>query len=185
MLIEFLRRDLLRVVVVAGGAMLGCSAAATANGKASTEGSPVTSTPNLPGPDSVPVAFRVIPGARSQASAHNEPARVVIRNAAEWQQYWARIVAQVAPTPPVPPVDFTRELVVAASMGQRSSGGYTIDVTAVYARGGTVHVVVKSVSPGSNCGVGMVMTAPVVAVAIGRVEGEVRFVEVSETTECG
>lgn len=185
MSIEFRRWDVLRAVVVVHGALLGCSAAATASGKATTEGSPVTSTPNLPSPDSVPVAFRVIPGARSQTSAHNEPARVVIRDTAAWERYWGRIVAQVAPTPPVPLVDFARQFVVAASMGQRSSGGYTIDVTAVYARGGTVHVVVKSVSPGRTCGAAMVMTAPVVAVAIDRVEGEVRFIETSETTECG
>lgn len=184
-MIGFRRWGVLPVVVVMHGAVLGCSAGTTGSGNTSTQGNQVTTTPNIPATDSVPVAFRVIPGARTQASAHVEPARVVIRDATEWGRYWGRIVAQIAPTPPAPSVDFARQFVVAASMGQRSSGGYTIDVTAVYQRGGRVNVVVKSVSPGSSCGAAMVMTAPVVAVAIDRVNGEVRFIETSETTDCG
>ncbi len=179
------RWGVLPVVVVMYGAVLGCSAASTGSGNTSKQGNEVTTTPKVPTTDSVPLAFRAIPGARTQASSHVESARVVIRDAAEWGRYWAGIVDQISPTPPVPAVDFARQFVVAASMGQRSSGGYTIDVTAVYQRGGAVHVVVKSVSPGSSCGAAMVMTAPVVAVAIDRVDGEVRFIETSETTDCG
>lgn len=181
----FRRWGVLPAVVVMHAALLGCRAGTTTRGNSSTQGSEATTTPDVSTTDSVPMAFPIISGTRTQASAHVERARVVIRDAAEWERYGGRIVAQAAADPPAPTVDFARQFVVAASMGQRSSGGYTIDVTAVYQRGGTVHVVVKSVSPGRTCGAAMVMTAPVVAVAIDRVDGEVRFVETSETTDCG
>lgn len=181
----FRRWSALPAVVLLHGVLLGCSAGTTASGNAIRQGDQVTTTPNVPTTDSVPVAFRAIPGARSQGSAHNVAARVVIRDAAAWGRFWGGIVAQIAPAPPLPAVDFTRQFVAAAAMGERPSGGYTIDVTAVFLRGGTIHVVVKSVSPGRSCGAAMVMTAPVVAVAVDRVEGEVRFLEIAETTDCG
>lgn len=164
-------------------ALAGCGTGSTVNGGVNRQGSDVAETPNAPN-DSVPLAFREIPGARTQGSDLLEAGRVVIRDAAEWERYWAKIVAQVSPSPPVPPVDFDRQVVIAAAMGQRPSGGFTIAIDAVFLKGGTVHVVVKSVAPGPNCGVATVMTAPVVAVTIGRAEAPVRFVEQLETTQC-
>lgn len=174
---------LVAALLLLPAALSGCGTGSTVNGSVNRQGSDVAATPNVPN-DSVPLAFREIPGARTQGSGHLEAGRVVIRDAAEWELYWAKIVAQVSPSPPVPQVDFDRQVVVAAAMGQRPSGGFTIAVDAVFLKSGTVHVVVKSVAPGRNCGVASVMTAPVVAVTIDRVEAPVRFVERTETMEC-
>lgn len=161
----------------------GCGAGTTVNGNMSRQGDDVAITPNVP-PDSVSLPFREIPGTRAQTSGHLEANRAVIRDVAEWGRYWGKIVDGVFPIPPMPTVDFERQVVLAAAMGQRPSGGFTIAIDAVFLKSGTVYVVVKSVAPGPNCGVAAVMTAPVVAAAIDRVDSPVRFVEKLETTDC-
>jgi hypothetical protein len=165
-------------------AALGCGAGGMVNDNADRPRDDVAIAPGVPA-DSVPVAFREISGAKTQASNHTDSGRVVIRDAAEWERFWGAIVAAVSPSPPVPEIDFERQMVLAAAMGQRPSGGYTIDIDAVYLSGGTVFVVVKSVNPGPTCGGASVMTAPVVAVAIDRLDAPVHFVERTETTDCG
>jgi hypothetical protein len=162
----------------------GCSTGTALNGEASRKLDDVASTPSVP-EGSQPVAFVEIPGARMQLSAHNEPARLVIRDAAAWEAYWGKTVANVSPAPPAPSVDFARQMVLATAMGQRPSGGYSIVIDSVYSSGGTLYAVVRSVSPGPNCIVPAVMSAPVVAVRVDRAAGPVRFVERAETQDCG
>jgi len=178
------KRSVLPAFLLLHAAALGCGTGGTVNGDAKKRGDDVAVAPSVP-TDSVPLTFREIPGAQTQASSHTDSSRVVIRDAAQWGRFWEAIVANVSPSPPAPPIDFQRQMVLAAAMGQRPSGGYVISIDAVYLSGGTVHAVVKSVVPGPTCGSASVMTAPVVAVTIDRVDGEVRFVERTETRDCG
>lgn len=177
-------RSVLPTLVLLQAAALACGAGGTVNGDAMKRGDDVAIAPSVPA-DSTPVAFREIPGARTQASGHTDSNRLVIRDAAEWGRFWGAIVSHISPPPPVPPIDFQREMVLAAAMGERPSGGYLISIDAVYLSGGTVYAVVKSEVPGPTCGAASVMTAPVAAVAVERVNGEVRFVERTETRDCG
>jgi hypothetical protein len=163
---------------------LGCSTGSALSGEANPSVDDVATAPGVPA-GSQPVAFVEIPGSRMQMSAHDEAARLVIRDAASWQAYWAKTVSNMSPAPPAPTVDFTRQMVLAAAMGQQRSGGFVIVIDSVYASGGTTYAVVRSVSPGSNCVVPGVLTAPVVAVRIDRAEGPVRFVKRAETRDCG
>lgn len=162
----------------------GCSTGSAVNGEASRKVDDVASAPSVPA-GSQPVAFVEIPGARTQMSAYNESSRLVIRDATAWEAFWGKVVANVSPAPSTPSIDFTRQMVLAAAMGQRSSGGYSIVIDSVFTSGGTLYAVVRSVSPGPNCGVAAVMTAPVVAVRLDRADGPVRFVEKEETQDCG
>jgi hypothetical protein len=110
--------------------------------------------------------------------------RLVIRDPATWERTWRALVAAVQPAPPVPAVDFTRDMVVLAAMGTRRSGGFVIDVEGVYDGGGRVYAAVLETSPGAGCAVTLAITTPVAAVRVPRRDGPVTFVERSRTVDC-
>jgi hypothetical protein len=110
--------------------------------------------------------------------------RTVIRDAQAWSRFWSRAHSTVMPQPPVPSIDFTRNMVVAAAMGTRSNGGFSIDIAQVYAADDDLHVVVEERSPGANCITTQALTAPVAAVRIPRVGASVSFIERNATVRC-
>jgi len=48
---------------------------------------------------------------------------LLIRDGQTWAQFWAQHTSNIIPPPPLPPVDFSRYVVVAAIQGHQSSGG--------------------------------------------------------------
>ena len=138
--------------------------------------------PQLP-PDGVPLdeTERLL---EAQYTGLVQRQRAVIRDVQGWRAFWNQAHSTVMPQPPVPSVDFTRNVVVAAAMGTRSSGGYSIGIEQVYADGDHLHVVVAERSPGANCITTQALTAPVAAVRVPRVGASVSFIERSETVSC-
>jgi hypothetical protein len=119
-----------------------------------------------------------------QYSGVRERLRVVIRDSASWNAQWRQLTATLSPSPAVPGVDFSREMVVVAAMGTQRSGGYSIHIDSVSARNGRLSVVVREVSPGKNCMTTMALTSPAVAVRVSRRDEEASFVEQSVTNDC-
>lgn len=110
--------------------------------------------------------------------------RLVIRERAEWEAFWRELAANQIPTPPAPEIDFGRSMVVAATMGTRPTGGYSIAIDEVAWSGGTIRVTVVETSPGEDCVLTQALTAPVAAVEVERREGEAVFVEREEPYAC-
>jgi hypothetical protein len=54
-----------------------------------------------------------------------------ITTAADWQHYWRTVHAGLASTPPLLPVDFTVNQVLALSEGRQATDGYNLKITAV------------------------------------------------------
>lgn len=89
-----------------------------------------------------------------------EPLRAAVFDEAKFAEYWNQAFANQSPTPELPKVDFSREFVVVAALGERSSGGYGIEVSG--AEGGhSVDVEVITTSPGKYCVVTLALTQPV------------------------
>lgn len=117
-------------------------------------------------------------------SGLRERERLVIRRPGEWGAAWQRITAASFPARPLPPVDFSRELVVLAAMGERPTGGYSITIDGVFEARGRLYVQVRETSPGRNCIVTEALTQPIDAVRVPRHDGTVAFVERAETRSC-
>jgi hypothetical protein len=128
--------------------------------------------------------FRGEPGGFAAYSGIDDSLRVVIADGASWRAYWQRVHAPVTPAPPVPEVDFTREMVILASLGARGSGGYGIRVDSAYDAGAYVEVVVRRSSPGSGCIVTAALTQPVDVVRIPARKVPVRFRERTAVEPC-
>lgn len=106
--------------------------------------------------------------------------RVVIRDGAAWQALWQEAVRNLLPPPQAPEVNFTQEMVIAASLGQRPTGGYDISIDAVYEAEGQLFVVVRETAPSPGSIVTQAVSAPVAAVAAPRSDAPVIFVPASE-----
>lgn len=111
-------------------------------------------------------------------------ARLVIRDGAAWADVWSRIASPFRPAPPVPAVDFDRNVVIVASMGAKGSSGYAITVDEVQIAGGEARVSVTEESPASGCITLAEITDPVAVVAGPRFPGQPTFVERTSRREC-
>lgn len=140
-------------------------------------------------PDEVPEAAiqmeaQPIDEATTTQSLIEDRRRLLIDDEAEWADFWAEFNGAVTPMPPLPDVDFSTHMIVAATMGQQSSGGFSIDVADVYEADGTLYPIIVEVSPGPSCAVPAVISAPAVAVRVERVGTEASFVEQTEVSSC-
>jgi hypothetical protein len=118
------------------------------------------------------------------SSGIDQPMTQVIRTQAEWETLWRWITARGS-QPHVPPaIDFDRDMLLAAAMGTRPSGGYSIEIDRV-AEGETeliAHVV--RTSPGSRCGVTAALTQPVDVVSVPISPKPVRWVFRDQVRDC-
>jgi hypothetical protein len=112
--------------------------------------------------------------------------RLVVRDRDTWVQVWNRINSR-PDSPPLPEIDFTREMLVVAAMGWRPSSGYqiVIDTACLYEQYPRLEVVVRSIDNTRCPGLGVftVVTAPVDVVRLPRTERPVILRE-TEVSDC-
>ena len=121
------------------------------------------------------VRFRGESRAFSTYSGLDDSLRSVVRDPATWTKLWQRMQRPFFPRPAVPAVDFTRDMVIVAALGQRPSAGYDILIESAERTPDGLIVELRVTSPGSGCPVEAALTQPV---DIGRVpfsDGPIRF----------
>ena len=142
----------------------------------------------LPGPKmtaiAIPLRFggeRPVPLPWVNGFPSPTPFRLVIRNRNEFSEFWKGLVARVPPgqwAPSLPEIDFAKEMIIVAAMGERPSSGYSIIIDGVCEVDGHVEVFVTSQEGGASCGAVMgVMTAPADAVRIPQTDLPIVFRE--------
>lgn len=110
--------------------------------------------------------------------------RFVVRDSVAWATTWTTLLGSHSPKPPLPSVDFSREMLVVASMGIRSSGGYTVGIDSAFVARDTVFFRVRETSPGPRCGTTAALTSPVGLARVERSELPVGFETASIVSEC-
>jgi hypothetical protein len=105
-----------------------------------------------------------------------ESTREVIRDRETFQKWWARHAGR-QPAVQMPEVDFAGEMVIAATLGRRNTGGYTIEIRRTAVETDRLKVFVRKSAPGPGTMTIQVLTAPFHVVAITRSELKVEFVE--------
>jgi hypothetical protein len=130
-------------------------------------------------PRTQPVPFRVL--LRGTASAVHVGEREIVRDRDAFVALLARHCAggPVA----VPRIDFGTEMVVAEFLGDRPSGGYFVDASAVErTESGWMRISFDEVAPGPSCPVTQGRTQPFVVLAVQRQDGDVLFSSSSTET---
>jgi len=108
-----------------------------------------------------------------------EERREVISNAEMLEMRWSTLYSHRRELPAVPVVDFEERVVVFASLGQRPTGGYRVELArAVHDEDrGVVELTVREVTPGPSCMVQQVLTFPYLWAAVEAVDASYVFVE--------
>lgn len=95
------------------------------------------------------------------SSGIDEPGQFVIRNAEDLAALWQDIHSRRRPAPPLPEVDFDREMMVVVAAGQRRTGGYSIRIDRAWREGDATIVLVHEEAPAAGCIVPTAITSPV------------------------
>ena len=85
-----------------------------------------------------------------QQSGVSKASQLVVRSADEFSALWQRVHATAKPQPAVPAVDFEKSIVVAAFMGTRTTGGYSISIGHPTKHDGKLTVTVHQSLPGGG-----------------------------------
>ncbi len=118
-------------------------------------------------------------------SAIVEPMQAVIKDAEAWKQMWERIHCKViSPVPPLPEIDFSREMMVVVGLGTRSTGGHGIVVNSAFEKDGKLSIIVRKLRPGKNCFTTQAITQPVDIVRLPKIDKPVDFLEFEVVHEC-
>jgi hypothetical protein len=156
-----------------------------ASQESSDRGTPVSITPlgsKIPGPRT---SFMTGCGIWDQL-------RLVVRDREVWVDVWKRIHwldpyrGPYPEPPPLPEIDFSREMVVVAAMGRRPSSAYAvvIDSAHAYERNYRLEIIVRSVENRKGCAAFAVMTAPIDIVRLPKTDRSVIFRETEVVPDC-
>lgn len=97
----------------------------------------------------------------STFSGLSDSTRLVVRDSSAWRQLWFALNRPFVPPPPLPPIDFAREMIIVAALGARPTGGYDIVIESAVRDSSGVEVDVRRSTPAAGCPVSAVMTQPV------------------------
>ncbi len=87
-------------------------------------------------------------GAVGNAEAETQ---FIIKTEAEWAKVWKETNQNFEPEPPRPPVDFSKDWIIACMMGLKRSGGYNVRIKDIKAAGDELKVMIENTGPGKNC----------------------------------
>ena len=128
--------------------------------------------------DADPQPFPVPPGARAIAirrlSQTTEPpyadttVRAIVDRPSDWARMWQYLTQRYQTSPPVPPIDFSRERVVVVVDPQHTSTGFGLAVRAAFASPDTLYLILVRSAPGAYCPVGGMLTVPADVVVLPR-----------------
>lgn len=109
-------------------------------------------------------------------SGHTSSGYYLINNLDEWTEVFEKS--------PQPEIIFSKTTIIAVFMGQRSTGGFGIEIKEIIDIGFLVIVKVEKTGPGEGCMVPMVLTSPFHVVEVDKIGRGVRFDTVMRTVEC-
>lgn len=171
---------LILAIVVSIGGVLGII---LAMGKIRENNPPIVASPTISPVNTVnPVSGNelsfetIIKGANSnQKDAKN----FVIKSQSEWMPVLQKTDAELPA-----PIDFSNDMLIAVFQGEKTTGGYDIEISKIIEKENVIEVSVIETFPDSECVVTNVFTSPFHIVKVQTYEKEVIFKTITITTNC-
>jgi hypothetical protein len=104
----------------------------------------------------------------------------VVRDEAAWTRAWSEIHSRSGSVPPVPAVDFARDMLILVALGTRPTGGFSVKVRGIEASGERIEVEVLESCPPPDAMVTAALTQPVEVVRVAAQPLAPTFKEVRE-----
>jgi hypothetical protein len=115
--------------------------------------------------------------AKGAFSGIQEARQEVVKDRAAWEKIWAQHNANTTRAVPLPEVNFSKEMVVVATMGTKRTGGYSVEIVRAEPRGKKLRIGVQQTSPPPGAMTIQALTAPFHFVAVPRRDLELEFIE--------
>jgi len=126
----------------------------------------------------VPVTFQTV--AKGYRSGVNALSQIAVRGHGEWTALWRKHASVESGSPPLPVIDFDKEIVVGLFLGYKPTGGYDVQISRVERRNDALTIYYQEKSPPPGAMVTQALTQPFHIVRIiGEVGSEVIFRRVS------
>lgn len=101
--------------------------------------------------------------------------QLIIRTRQEWATLWRTLHRNRIPTPPLPEVDFSRQMVLGVFLGQRPSGGASIEIASITREKAGLVVEVRTAEPSPDAPRTMALTQPCHVVVVTAPDAPTRF----------
>jgi PrcB C-terminal len=98
------------------------------------------------------------------------PLQTVIRNQDEWNAFWKRHSSTDNNPAPAPIVDFNREMVVGIFLGEKSTGGYEVEIVRAEQSDAAIYFYYREKSPPPGGMVTQALTQPFHLVKVAKYE---------------
>src|SRR5215467_4797866 len=97
-----------------------------------------------------PVTIPVVTIQKGNFSGIHQPLQVTVRDQKEWQALWKKYTSNQSPPSPLPAVDFTTDMVVGLFAGDKTTGGYEVEINRAELKGTDLYIfyVEKNPPPG-------------------------------------
>jgi len=116
-------------------------------------------------------------------SGIKESRQLVVRDPAAWAALWAEHIAGRVSAPPLPVIDFAREMVIAFFLGEKPTSGYSVEIKEILEEGDKLIVKVEVAVPPPWAMPLQVLTQPFHIVKMPRFDLPVEFVVVEVETK--
>jgi hypothetical protein len=107
------------------------------------------------------------------------PKNLVVTDPQEFKKIWQEIYREQFPHPSLPDVDFSKEMVIVAFMGEQPTSGYSIDIIEVTEYADRIEVQIVKHKPAQDATVAQVITRPFCLAKIEKIGKPARFIEVN------
>jgi hypothetical protein len=111
----------------------------------------------------------------TECTCHSTWTNIVFRSNSDWDSYWSPQYG--ADIPPLPDVDFSKEMLISIFVYVAPSSGYSVSVTSVILQGGEIVVTYKVETPAEGDSTLAVICIVADAIKTARYDLPVRFVE--------
>ncbi len=115
--------------------------------------------------------------AKGAFSSIQDPRQEVVKDQASWEKFWAAHTVRTRDPKRCPEVDFSKEMVIAVTLGKQRSGGYSVEITEVKPSHAKLSITVTTTKPVKGRMSIQALTAPYHLVAVPKSDLEPIFQE--------
>jgi hypothetical protein len=120
----------------------------------------------------------------SASSGFTRADLIVVREQEVWQQIWDTFRQGRRPQRAAPVIDFAKEMLVVATLGQQRSGGHNIEIVEARIAGNALQIRIEETYPAPDCIVTANITSPVDIVILPRHPGPIEEQRDQQSRSC-
>lgn len=108
----------------------------------------------------------------------------IINTPEEFDEVWNEAFSNFMNKPPLPKINFETKLVLLIAMGEKTNGGYSIQVASVTENENDVTVIIQETIPGPTCMTTSAMTYPFQLIEIPATSKKIIFNTIEKIYSC-